>query len=69
MEYKQEIEKLKHGESFIVPESDYGKAEVYRINDVFVVFSIPLFGGQPFYDETFGIARIDEMIEHIESHT
>ena len=41
MNIKEEILKLKHGEKFIIPESDYGKAEIWFINDIYVLFEIP----------------------------
>lgn len=62
---KEEILKLKQGECFIVPEGDYGKAEVWRINDVFIVFEIPLFGGEPMYSKTYHHSRIEEIIYDI----
>lgn len=62
---REEIEKLKHGECFIVPEGDYGKAEVWRINDVFIVFEIPLFGGEPIYSNSYHFSRIEDIIYEI----
>lgn len=43
----KQISGLKHGESWVWPESDYGKAEVWCINDKYFVFEIPSFGNQP----------------------
>jgi hypothetical protein len=68
MNLKEEILKLKHGECFIVPESDYGKAEIWLINDIYVVFEIPLYGGEPRFSGTFsktpqGITQIITTIE------
>ena len=58
---------LKHGESYTVPESDYGKAEIYRINNVFILFSIPLYGGEPVYENVFGTHRVEDLIERVNS--
>ena len=69
MNPKEEIEKLKHGQHWDWPESDYGKAEIYRINDVYILFEIPQFGGEPLYSETIAIGEIDRLIEIVESWT
>ena len=47
------LTELKNGQNYIVPESDYGKAEIWLINDAFFVFEIPTFGGQPNFEEVF----------------
>lgn len=45
------ISTLKTGECYIVPEGDYGKAEVWCIHKKLFVFEIPMYGGEPiFYD-------------------
>lgn len=64
---KEDILKLKHLECYVIPESDHGKAEVYRVNDMFILFEIPLFGGDAIFDGTYFVSRIDEMIKKIES--
>lgn len=47
----QKISILKTGECFLVPEGDYGKAEIWRIHKKLFVFEIPQYGGEPkFYD-------------------
>lgn len=66
---KEEIEKLNSGERYIVPESGYGKAEVWRINNVYVVFEIPMFGGEPYYLGTFSLVEIEEVIYRINNLT
>lgn len=71
MEQKQidmaEIKKLHHGQSYIVPKSDYGIAEVWMINYVYFLFSIPEFGGQPTFEKVFKKGAEDEMIQLIYS--
>lgn len=64
---KAEIEKLHHGQSYIVPESDYSRAEVWMINYVYFLFSIPEFGGQPTFEKAFRKGAEDEMIQLIYS--
>ena len=53
MEIKEKIMALKHGEYYIIPESDYGKAEIWYINNYYIVFSIPMYGGIPAFEEIF----------------
>lgn len=64
---KEQILKIKHSECYVVPESDYGKAEVYRLNDVFILFSIPWLGGPARMEQHFSIGEVDKMIKQIES--
>ena len=49
MNAKQEILKLKDGEVWVWPESDYGKAEIWFKNDIYFLFEIPTFGGKPIW--------------------
>lgn len=62
---KEKIQKLKNGKCYVVPESDYGKAEVWRINNLYILFSIPMYGGEPQYEGAYGLHKIDEMITSI----
>ena len=45
----KEIQSLKHEQVYIIPESDYGKAEIRYINEVYIVFEIPMYGGKPMF--------------------
>lgn len=65
----EEILKLKSGDWYIVPESDYGKAEIWRLNDVYCLFEIPMYGGNPRFFKVYSKHRIDEMIKEINSWT
>jgi hypothetical protein len=49
----EQIQALKTGECYTVPKSDYGKAEIWRVHDNFVVFEIPQYGGKPIYSGTY----------------
>ena len=69
MDIKEEILKLKHGEKFIIPESDYGKAEIWFINDVYILFEIPYLGGSPYFQATYYRTRIDALIDNVETWT
>ena len=66
-----EILKLKSGESWTWPEGDYGRAEIWRINDVYVLFEIPNYGGEPRFVETFGVndVGLDRLIKTVQSWT
>ena len=61
------LAELKNGEKYIVPESDYGLAEILKIHDCFLVFEIPTFGGHPRFIN--GFYSIDEVISLIETWT
>ncbi len=69
MSPKEEIEKLHHGEHWTWPESDYGKAEIWLLNDTLVLFEIPQFGGTPMFIETFSPSQIDKLIATVEKWT
>ena len=47
------LNELKNGEHYVIPESDYGKAEIWLINDIYFVFEIPMYGGDPMYVDSF----------------
>jgi len=64
---KEEILKLKHGECYIVPESDYGKAEIHRIHQAYFLFEIPQFGGEPMYKYYFRVGEEEAMLKSISS--
>lgn len=66
---KEQILKLKDGESYIVPESDYGKAEIWLKHGKYFLFEIPMYGGQPMFSEAFPLYRIDDRIKTYESWT
>ena len=65
----KEISNLKDGECYTVPESDYGKAEIWLKHGVYFLFSIPQYGGQPQFESIFKRHEIDNMIELINSWT
>ena len=69
MDAKYEILKLKNGDSWIWPESDYGKAEIWFINDTYFLFEIPMYGGTPMYHGAFPKSRLAELIEAVEYWT
>lgn len=66
---KEEILKLRTGQVYVVPESDYGKAEVWRINSTYFIFSIPMFGGEPSYEDSYRVGDEDKVVATINSWT
>ena len=66
---KEKILQLGNGECYIVPKSDYGKAEIWKINEIYFLFEIPTFGGLPKYEGGYLLTGIDDMIKIIESWT
>ena len=70
MNIANEIKAIQDGQCWIWPESDYGKAEIWMINDVFFLFEIPTFGGQLVYVKNYnGIGHIGELIAAVRSWT
>jgi hypothetical protein len=64
-----EIKKLTHGESWVWPESDYGRAEIWLIHDEYILFEIPMYGGPPRFSNTFNIHQIEDIVKTVESWT
>lgn len=62
MNVKQEILNLKDGEVWVWPESDYGKAEVWLKNNIYFLFEIPSFGGEPQYVGAYTAMSISNLI-------
>ena len=69
MEIIEEILKLKDEECFVIGESDYGKAEIWKKNGMYFLFEIPMYGGNPNFSGVYPVFRIKEMIEEINSWT
>ncbi len=67
MNYKQEILNIKDGQKWIWPESDYGKAEIWKINDIYILFGIPMYGGEPFFIKAYRLSDCQQMIDAVES--
>ncbi|MHB8871876.1 MAG: hypothetical protein ACYC5G_05480 [Candidatus Doudnabacteria bacterium] len=66
---EEEILRLKDGECFIVPESDYGKAEVWLKNKTYFLFEIPIYGGEPQFHSDYRKNNIQKMIMEYNSWT
>ncbi len=66
---KEQILELYEGESYIVPESDYGKAEVFLKHGMYFLFSIPMYGGLPVFVKAYTGDSIEDLIREYESWT
>jgi len=62
---RDEILKLNNGECYTVPESDYGKAEIWKINELYFLFSIPIYGGMPQFSGKYNLIQIDDLIKTV----
>ena len=51
----------------LIPESDYGFAEIYRMYDDILVFLIPTFGGTPSFYKSYQRHSIDSLINDLKS--
>ncbi|MCK4359155.1 MAG: hypothetical protein KAW92_10530 [Candidatus Cloacimonetes bacterium] len=65
----KEIAKLKDGESWIWPESDYGKAEIWLKNNLYFLFGIPSYGGAPIFYKAFEKDEINTLVKTVKSWT
>jgi len=68
---KKAILELKDGDIYHWPESDYGKAEILKKGNVYLLFEIPSFGGEPIFISHYYLTMtsIDELIKTVESWT
>lgn len=67
MNYQQEIASITEGGEWVWPESDYGCAEIRKVNGRYEVWGIPMYGGRPYYSET--VDTPDEVVKLVESWT
>jgi len=66
---KEEILKLKDNECFTVPESDYGKAEIWLNHERYFLFEIPMYGGMPTFVDSYRKEQLDDLIKLVNSWT
>ena len=69
VDHKQNILDLKSGEVYLWPESDYGKAEIWRVHNIFLLFEIPNYGGEPVYEATYHEGYIDGLVAMVNAWT
>lgn len=68
-EVKDAIIALRDGECWTWPESDYGRAEIWLKNYTYFLFSIPMYGGRPSFEDAYDIRSIDQLIQRVNTWT
>lgn len=53
----------------LIPESDYGFAEIYRLHDDILVFTIPQYGGEPSFYKSYGLHAIETLVRDLRAIT
>jgi len=69
MDMKLFLKQLESGASVYYMSKSKVEAKIYRVEDMFVVFAIPQYGGQPVYEFIMDIKNIDKLISTIENWT
>jgi len=68
----EKVKSLKYGDnntSCTVSWSEGGGGLVYRIEDMYVLFYVPQYGGEPQYENAYHESEISELIEKARSWT
>lgn len=60
---------MEHLDKIYMNWSEDGGAEVRRIHDVYIVFEIPQYGGNPNYHKTYQKNELQELIDTVMSWT
>ncbi len=55
---------MNHGDSY-----EWGDAVVYCLHGIWVLFEVPLFGGEPVISGTYPFHRFQDLIEEVQSWT
>ena len=63
------IAELKNGENYIISLGEESGAEIWKINSIFILFEIPMYGGNPVYSDTYPLYRLEEMVKKVYSWT
>jgi len=69
MNHKENILKLKDGETYFIPLGEEAGGEVWKKNDVYFLFEIPQYGGNPMYSSHYSKFRIDELLNVVKGWT
>ena len=57
-----------NGDYILIPESDYGFAEIHRMYDDILVFLIPMYGGTPSFFNNYTMKTVDNLIEDLKKY-
>ncbi len=70
--YAQDLQNLQHlspGAHTVINWNEEGGGEVHRVNDVYVLFEVPQYGGTPNYIQTYQKAELLELVKKAYSWT
>ena len=65
----EQLQNMKHTQCQYVNWHEEGGGEVYRVNDVYVLFEIPIFGGEPNYVGTYHRKELNKLVDMAYSWT
>ena len=60
--HKQNILNLKDGETYFISTGEEAGGEIWYKNDVYFLFEVPQYGGEPRYISHYSKFRIDDLI-------
>ena len=60
--HKQNILNLKDGETYFINTGEESGGEIWLKNDVYFLFEVPQYGGEPRYSSHYSKFRIDDLI-------
>ena len=66
---REEILNMEDGKPYYFNMINDGGAEIWKINGLYFLFEVPLYGGRPRYYACYGTAGIDDMIKTYKSWT
>lgn len=66
---KQKLLALNHGENTTVSWFEEGGGLVYRVEDMYILFYVPQYGGNSSYDSIWKFNQLDELVEEAYSWT
>ena len=69
MNHKENILKLKDGETYFISMGEEAGGEIWLKNDVYFLFEIPQYGGEPRYIDHYRKFHIDNLIDIVLSWT
>ena len=66
---KQQLQQLKQNQMLEINWSEGGGCEAHRVYDAYVLFLIPIYGGEPEYIETYILSDLDALVTKAYSFT
>lgn len=56
---------LNHLGSLLIDEGQGASTEIIRLHDCFIIFTVPLFGGESIFEGMYRIEHVENMIKDI----